>query len=151
MSAPTSSTPVKKAKQPASLALLARYHRALVWGFLLWLGFRLVVLPWVMAKTLGVSDFGSYIVWQVLVLLPVVCLTPVLLKGKSAYGLIVASLVLMVYWGAAASFWLIRWYENAPLPTVAVSAFETVLLAWVLVRLFLLLKKMPAMHTLNRR
>ncbi len=88
----------------------------------------------------------GFVFWQILALLPALIALPFILKGKSAYALIVISLMMMVYWGVSASFLLIAWYEKAPMLLIGAYGVETVLLAVVFFALFVFLRKMPAMY-----
>lgn len=124
---------------------LAGYRRYLFLAWCLWLAWRLFVMPWVMWWLTDVGQFGIFVLWQGLLLLPMLILTPVIKRAKNAYALIVISLILMVYWAISASHLLNAVYQGQTL-LVMVYGLENVLLAMIFITLFLLTKKMPAMH-----
>lgn len=122
------------------------YHRTLRWAWGIWLSFRLVLMTAVAVFVVPSATLVGAFVWQLLVVVPLLFCTPFILKVKNAYALIVISLLVMVYWGAAVSFLLIKLYEKAPLLVSVAYGAETVVIGFVFVLLFMLTKKLPAMH-----
>lgn len=137
------------AEQLLDKSLHNRYLHRLKIAWIAWLVLRLALLPLVMMWVSNVAMLGA-ILWQMMVMLPALIATPFVLKSKDSYALIVISLVIMVYWAVAASFWLIYVYERAMTWMVIIYALETLLLTVVFACLLMGLKKMPAMHK-NRR
>lgn len=119
-----------------------------------WLVYRLFAYPLLVSVlTLSTNTspqtiyFGVIgMAWQLLVLLPALLLIPTIKKGDSPYGLIIASLVALVYLGVAGVFLFIRIYEQAPTMIWVGFALETVLLIIINIQLFTLLKRLPPMH-----
>ncbi|MDO4250958.1 MAG: hypothetical protein Q4C68_05560 [Moraxella sp.] len=128
--------------------LVYQYAQRLRWTWYAWLGFLLVIMPIVMK--MGVSQaktsVAALFVWQALKAMPALIATPYIHRANNAYALIVISLMMMVYLGVSASQWLIHWYESAPMALIVGYGIESSLLLLLMVWLFILLKKMPAMH-----
>lgn len=122
------------------------YHRTLQWAWGLWLGFRLVLMTVVATVVVPTATLVGAFFWQLLVVAPLLFCTPFIVRAKNAYALIVISLLVMVYWGAAASFLLIKMYEKAPVLVIIAYGAETMVIGVVFVLLFMLTKKLPAMH-----
>lgn len=110
-----------------------------------WLLYRLFVYP-VLVGVFAGANIVSGMLWQLLVLLPAFGLTPTILKARSPYLLIVASMFALVYLATVGVFLLIRLYENAPVAVWVGFGLETLLLLLINWYLFLLLKRMPPMH-----
>lgn len=116
-----------------------------VW--VLWLIYRLLGYPLLVGFSLSSwTMMATGVAWQVVVLLPALLLTPTIKKGNSPYGLIVASLVMLVYLGVVGVFLFIRLYEHAPLVIALGFGVETLLLSIINGLLFVLLKRLPPMH-----
>lgn len=110
-----------------------------------WLFYRLLIYPALVGVSAGASMLAG-VLWQLLVLLPAFLLTPAVLKARSPYLLIVASMMALMYLATMGVFLLIRVYENAPLAVVMGFGVETLLLLLINWYLFLLLKRLPPMH-----
>lgn len=131
-----------KPSKPIAPIQSTLYH---VW--FLWLIYRLVIYPLLISFSLSswaVIFIGA--MWQILVLLPALLLTPTIKKGNSPYGLIMASLITLIYLGLIGLFLFIRIYENAPFYISIGFGIETVLLFIINILLFILLKRLPSMH-----
>lgn len=116
-----------------------------VW--VLWLIYRLLGYPLLVGFSLSSwTMMATGVAWQVVVLLPALLLTPTIKKGNSPYGLIVASLVMLVYLGVVGVFLFIRLYEHTPLVIALGFGVETLLLSIINGLLFVLLKRLPPMH-----
>lgn len=122
------------------------YHRTLQWAWGLWLGFRLMLMTAVATAMVPSATLIGAFLWQLLVVAPLLFCTPFIVRAKNAYALIVISLLIMVYWAATASFLLIKIYEKAPVLVTLAYGAETVVISLVFVLLFMLTKKLPAMH-----
>ena len=70
-------------------------------------------------------------------------------RGNSPYALMWVSMVALVYLGLAGVMSLLRIYEAAPVAVWAVQCVEAVLLLLINCQLFILLKRLPAMHKQN--
>ena len=130
------------AKSPKPILPVQKRLRTLWW---LWLFYRLLAYPFLVSIGAAASVVSG-ILWQVLVLLPAFLITPVMIKARSAYLLIVANIVTLIYLATVAVFLLIRIYENAPWVVWAGFGVETLLLLGVNVYLFVLLKRLPPMN-----
>lgn len=115
----------------------------LVWG--IWLLYRLIGVS-ALTVFLTNAQILPSVLWQVLVLLPALCLTGVVIKAQSAYLLIVASFVGLIYLASVGVFFVVRLYENAPMWVVIGLGFEVAMLLLVNVLLMVLIKRLPPMH-----
>lgn len=127
------------------------YHRVLKWVWGLWLGFRLIAMTGAILITVPNATLMGAILWQLLVIMPLFFCTPSVLVAKNAYALIVISLVVMAYWGAAASFLLIKLYEKAPNLVSAIYGVEAIIIGVVFFVLLKLIKTLPAIHKQSRQ
>ena len=123
-------------------------HRILVVAWLLWLGYRLVIYVAIMG-VLG-APVGAMWLWQLLVMTPTLLLTPIVLRGRSAYGLIVAALIILMYWGVSGMMVFVRWYEHVPAMVWVGLMVEVLLLSVICLYLAKLLKRLPPMHLTNK-
>lgn len=124
-------------------------HRPLCVAWGLWLLYRLLGVT-AMTVSLTGADVLPSLWWQVLVVLPALGLTPAIIKGKSPYPLIIASLVGLIYLATAGVFLLIHLYENAPMMTIVGAVAETVLLLVINITLMMLIKRLPPMHKVRQ-
>lgn len=115
-------------------------------GCALWALFRLFIMPVVMAKATLASSYGAFLLWQGLMLLPVLLFVPTIKQANHPFRLMMLSFLVMMYMGVATSQWLIAWYENKGGFLVGAYALESGLLLFVLVCLFMVLKKLPPMY-----
>lgn len=120
-------------------------HQALklTWG--LWLLMAAVAYP------LAVSISTSASVWagvgvQLLVLVPAMLCTPAIWRGNSPYALMWVSMAALIYLGVVSMMTLLRYYEQAPIQVWSLKMAEMVLLLLINCQLFMLLKRLPAMH-----
>lgn len=118
--------------------------------WLVWLLYRLLVMTAVVLWIVPTANPLGAVLWQLLVLLPAFLLTPYIIRASSPYALIVASLVVMVYWALTSMQFVIKLYEQAPLLVSVCYGLEMLLLTAVFFVLFLTTKKMPAMHKQRR-
>lgn len=103
-----------------------------------------------MAMALTKTDVMSVLAWQVMVMLPAQLLIPVIIKGRSAYGLIVASLVVLIYLAYAGVVLFGHWYQKAPAITILGAGVELMLLLVINWLLFVIIKRLPPMHKQQR-
>lgn len=115
----------------------------LVWG--IWLLYRLIGVS-ALTVFLTNAQILPSVLWQVLVLLPALCLTGVVIKAQSAYLLIVASFVGLIYLASVGVFFVIHLYENAPLVSLLGVGVETLLLLTINILLMMVIKALPPMH-----
>ncbi|WP_227431224.1 hypothetical protein [Psychrobacter sp. I-STPA6b] len=121
-----------------------RQKLKLVW--VVWLLYRLIALPILVSQlSQNNPEIMGGIVWQAIWLLPAFVLTPWMVKGKSPYALLLASMITLVYMGASgvvlftrlyAEQWSISW----------IYMIDTLLLLGVNILLFVLLKRLPSMN-----
>ena len=144
MTAMTDTKQLPKTQKP-----ITYIHRYLcrVWG--LWLLYRLLGVV-VMTVSLTSADPMSALIWQVIVMLPALLLTPIIIKAQSVYGLIVASLVSLIYLACAGVALLAHTYQKAPIITIMGMGAEVALLLGINLLIFILIKRLPPMHKHNR-
>lgn len=126
-------------------------RRRLMITWLIWLGFRLFVLP-VLISLLNVNhpDMIGGMAWQALWLIPAFILTPWMVKGRSPYALIVASMFTLVYLGASGVVLFTRSY-GASIGEILVYLADFLLLLFINTWLFLLLKRLPSMNNVVKK
>lgn len=141
MSDPKSSVTSAKADKPIG-PLIAKLR--VLW--LGWLGYRLLVLP-VMIAVLSAQelDIIGGIAWQALWLIPAFVMTPVMMKGRSPYLLLISSMFTLVYLGASAVVIFARSYA-VDLSVIWIYVVDTLLLFMINGVLFVLLKRLPSMN-----
>lgn len=150
----SSDMPSDTNKQDNKNKHLLSYQTTLRYSYLVWVLFRLCVMPWIWSVQANKSSYDDsfvwqvLMIWQVLVLLPALLFLPVIWHANHPYRLIVLSFVMTVYAGVATSRWLIAWYEQGGL-LVWLYGVESSLLLTVLGLLFMTLKKLPPMHKMN--
>lgn len=110
-----------------------------------WLSVTLFVYPLVVSISTE-AVFWAGVGVQFLGLLPAFVFTPVVYRGWSAYGLIVTSLLALIYWGFVGVQLFLYLYEQAPRGISLILSLNFILLLWIIVLLFILLKRLPAMH-----
>ena len=140
----TETTKTPKPPKPS-----APIHQKLKMVWCVWLVYRLLIYPTLIGMTTetGIA-FGVFlgILWQVLVLLPAFVFTKAVWQGKSPYALIILSMITLVYLASAGVYLVLRLYEQAPMLISLGFGVETVLLLFINVYLFILLKRLPPMH-----
>lgn len=113
--------------------------------WIVWLLYRLFGYPALVGIATG-ANVVLGVLWQLFVLLPAFGLTAAVLKARSPYALMVASMLALVYLATVGVFLLVRLYENAPMAIWAGFAAETLLLLAINWYLLVLLKRLPPMH-----
>lgn len=136
----------KSAKKAKPSKPIAPMHKRLVLAWLLWLGYRLIGMPIFISMVNPTSpDIIGGIVWYGLWLIPAFILTPVILRGRSPYVLLVGSMLTLVYLGASGVTLFIRVYGNN-WAEILIYLFDFALLLMINTWLFLLLKRLPSMN-----
>ena len=115
-----------------------------VW--IVWLLYRMLFIPALISiLTSAELNIIGGIVWQSLWLIPAFVLSPWMIKGKSPYALLLASMLTLVYLGASgvvlfthayAEDWSLLW----------VYGVDLTLLVLINVWLFQLLQRLPSMN-----
>ena len=115
-----------------------------VW--IVWLLYRMLFMPALISiLTSAELNIIGGIVWQSLWLIPAFVLSPWMIKGKSPYALLLASMLTLVYLGASgvvlfthayAEDWSLLW----------VYGVDLTLLVLINVWLFQLLQRLPSMN-----
>ena len=114
--------------------------------WLVWLAYRLLALPILIASfTAQDLDIIGGIAWQALWLIPAIIMTPVMMKGRSPYLLLISSMFTLVYFGASAVVIFARAYA-VELSVIWIYVIDTVLLLLINGLLFILLKRLPSMN-----
>lgn len=137
---------MKKSNKPAKPAKPVQTALRHTWW--LWLVTVLIAYPVAVWLSTGASLWAGVGV-QLLGLIPALLCTPVIWRGNSPYALMWVSMVALVYLGLAGVMSLLRIYEAAPVAVWAVQCVEAVLLLLTNCQLFVLLKRLPAMHQQN--
>ncbi|OAU95164.1 hypothetical protein [Moraxella catarrhalis] len=120
-------------------------RRALRLTWYAWILITLIVYPLTVSLTTGASVWAGVGV-QLLALMPALIFTPWVYRGTSAYALMWASMVLLVYLGVGGVLALLRIYEQAPTAVGIIKIIEFLILLMINYQLFVLLKRLPAMH-----
>lgn len=130
---------------------IAPMHRLLVMTWLLWLAYRLLVMPVLISIVNPTSpDIVGGIVWYGLWLIPAFILTPAILRGRSPYILLVGSMLTLVYLGASGVTLFIRVYGSG-WAEILLYLLDFVLLLSINAWLFLLLKRLPSMNNVVKQ
>ena len=95
-------------------------------------------------------DIIGGIAWQALWLIPALILTPVMLRGRSPYLLLVGSMLTLVYLGASGVVLFTRIYGSSVVEII-VYLLDFVLLFLINIWLFLLLKRLPSMNNVVKQ
>lgn len=130
---------------------IASMHKRLLMTWLLWLLYRLLALP-VLISIFNPSspDVLGGIAWYGLWLIPAFILTPVVIRGRSPYMLLVGSLFTLVYLGASGVVLFTRLYGSS-WAEIAVYGLDFILILFINVWLFLLLKRLPSMNNVVKQ
>lgn len=129
-------------KQPKPVAPIQQKLR-LSWG--LWLVMGVVVHP-VILTMITSSDWLKFFSVQLLAYLPALIGSIWIWHGKKPYALIVLSFVTLIYLGVAGVQLLMGVYQQLPAVLLFYGIIQTVLLVLINGLLFVLLKRLPAMH-----
>ena len=131
---------------PENLAIIAQLQSRLRKGWLAWLLYRSLGLPILLGILLTTKpDIAGGIAWQLLWLIPALVVTPWMLKAKSAYALLLTSMLTLVYLGASGVTFFSRFYDSG-LNVVWVYLIDLLLILIINVWLFKLLKRLPSMN-----
>ena len=95
-------------------------------------------------------DIIGGIAWQTLWLIPAFILTPVILRGRSPYMLLIGSMLTLVYLGASGVVLFTRFYGSSVIE-ILVYLLDFVLLFAINVWLFILLKRLPSMNNVVKQ
>lgn len=118
------------------------HHRVLM-AWVAWLIYKLIGYPLMIAFVAN-KGFWYGVLWQVLVLLPALVMTPIVVKGQFVYGLMAVSLVSLLYLATAGVYLAMYWYADAQWAIVLGSLAEVLLLSWIVWYGFVLLKRLPS-------
>lgn len=130
---------------------IAPMRQRLITTWLLWLAYRLLGLPILISVFNPASpDIVGGIAWQALWLIPASILTPVMLRGRSPYMLLVGSMLTLVYLGASGVVLFTRIYGSG-WAEILVYLVDFSLLLLVNSWLFLLLKRLPSMNNVVKQ
>lgn len=130
---------------------IAPMRQRLIITWLAWLVYRLLALP-ILVSVFNPSspDIIGGIAWYGLWLIPAFILTPVILRGRSPYLLLVGSMLTLVYLGASGVVLFTRFYGSS-LAEILIYALDFILLLLINVWLFLLLKRLPSMNNVIKQ
>lgn len=125
---------------------IAPMRQRLIVTWLFWLVYRLLALP-ILINIFNPSspDILGGMVWYGLWLIPAFIMTPVILRGRSPYLLLVSSMFILVYLGASGVVLFTRLYGSS-WAEIVVYGLDFCLLLFINVWLFLLLKRLPSMN-----
>ncbi len=130
---------------------IAPMHQRLVITWIAWLVYRLFGMPSLINMVNPTSpDIIGGIVWYGLWLIPAFILTPVVLRGRSPYVLLVGSMLTLVYLGASGVTLFIRVYGSSWFE-ILIYGLDFVLLLSINIWLFLLLKRLPSMNNVIKK
>ncbi|PNK60127.1 hypothetical protein [Psychrobacter sp. FDAARGOS_221] len=115
-------------------------------GWLIWLLYRMAGLPILLGLLLATEpNIIGGIAWQLLWLIPALIITPWMVTGKSAYALLVSSMLSLIYLGASGVTLFSRFYDSG-ISVLWVYGIDLILLFLINVWLFKLLKRLPSMN-----
>lgn len=130
---------------------IAPMRQRLLLTWLVWMAYRLLALPVLISVFNPTSpDIIGGIAWQALWLVPAFILTPVILRGRSPYMLLIGSMLTLVYLGASGVVLFTRVYGSS-MVEVMVYLLDFVLLFLINTWLFLLLKRLPSMNNVVKQ
>lgn len=124
---------------------VAPVQRALRITWMAWLITAAIIYPAAVMVATGASLWAGIGV-QILGLIPALLCTVSIHRGNSPYALMWVSMVALVYLGVAGVMSLFKIYEGAPMAVWTVQVLEMILLLMINCQLFVLLKRLPAMH-----
>ena len=150
---------MKKAHTIAQPKPIIPVQSALRRAWFAWLLYCLVIYPVLASLAFGNVGYANLgmngsvvtgmvfgVIWQLVKLIPALLLTPIIKRADAPYGLIVASLVMLIYLGVVGVYWFIHVFEHSPVYISVGLGAETSLLLIIHVSLFILLKRLPPMH-----
>lgn len=129
----------------------APMQKRLMITWLMWLVYRLIGLP-ILINVFNQKhpDIIGGIAWQGLWLIPAFIVTPWMLRGRSPYALLVASMLTLVYLGASGVVLFTRVYGSGWLE-IGVYLLDFLLLLLINIWLFILLKRLPSMNNVVKK
>lgn len=138
-----------KSAAPSKPIAPMRQRLQVTWG--IWLLYRLLALP-ILINIINPSspDIIGGIAWYGLWLLPAFIFTPVMLRGRSPYMLLIGSMLTLVYLGASGVVLFTRVYGSS-FAEILVYAVDFGLLLLINTWLFLLLKRLPSMNNVVKQ
>ena len=152
----TTSTPSKQtsgpkpAKSVKPKKTIAPMQQRLLLTWLVWLVYRLLVLPiFISLFNPSNPDIIGGIAWYGLWLIPAFIITPVILRGRSPYMLLVSSMLTLVYLGASGVVLFTRFYGTS-WTEILVYGLDLALLFAINIWLFILLKRLPSMNKVQK-
>ena len=135
-----------KAKKP-----IAPIRQRLLMTWLAWLVYRLIGLPiFISVFNPSSPDIVGGVAWQALWLVPAFILTPWIVRGRSPYALLIASMFTLVYLGASGVVLFTRAYGSS-WAEIGVYLIDFLLLLGINIWLFILLKRLPSMNNVVRQ
>lgn len=138
-------------KSAAAGKSIAPMRQRLLITWLVWMVYRLLALPIMISVFNPISpDIIGGIAWQALWLIPAFILTPVILRGRSPYMLLIGSMLTLVYLGASGVVLFTRIYGSSVIE-IMVYLLDFVLLFLINTWLFLLLKRLPSMNNVVKQ
>ena len=121
-----------------------RRRLKVVW--IIWLLYRMLAMPVLISIMNDAQlDIIGGVVWQSLWLIPAFVLSPWMTKGKSAYALLLASMITLIYFGASGVVLFTHIYAKN-WSSLWIYVIDTVLLLLINIWLFQLLKRLPSMN-----
>lgn len=144
--------PIKKVDKPAKAKKpIEPIRQRLLVIWLVWLVYRLLGLPiFISVFNPSNPDIIGGIAWQLLWLVPAFVLTPWILRGRSPYALLIASMFILVYLGASGVVLFTRAYGSS-WAEIAIYLIDFLLLLAINVWLFILLKRLPSMNNVVKQ
>lgn len=148
----TVTPPEKKSGKPAKVKKpIAPIRQRLLMTWLAWLVYRLIGLPvFISVFNPSSPDVIGGIAWQLLWLVPALVLTPWIVRGRSPYALLIASMFTLVYLGASGVVLFTRAYGSS-WAEIAVYLIDFLLLLGINIWLFILLKRLPSMNNVVKQ
>ena len=148
---PNTSDDSKEDSSTKASKLITPIRQRLIVTWLVWLSFRLLALP-ILINVFNISrpDIIGGIAWQALWLVPAFILTPWIVRGRSPYALLIASMFTLVYLGASGVVLFTRAYGSS-WAEIGVYLIDFLLLLGINIWLFILLKRLPSMNNVVRQ
>lgn len=143
--------PTEQASTPKSSQPITSMHNYLMLTWSMWLVYRLLAMPVLISTVNPTSpDIIGGMVWHGLWLIPAFILTPVIVRGRSPYLLLIGSMLTLIYLGASGVTLFIRFYGSGGLE-ILIYGIDFALLFMINVCLFLLLKRLPSMNNVVKK
>ena len=148
----TVTPPKNRVGKPAKVKKpIAPIRQRLLVTWIAWLVYRLIGLPiFISVFNPSNPDIAGGIAWQLLWLVPAFMLTPWIVRGRSPYALLIASMFTLVYLGASGVVLFTRAYGSS-WAEIAVYLIDFLLLLGINIWLFILLKRLPSMNNVVKQ